>query len=51
MRKRTEIGLEKVLATQKNISRCRKKRKMENELRFFKLDFSKMVFVKEEALS
>ena len=28
-----------------------KKRKMENELRFFKLDFAKMVFAKEEALS
>ena len=24
---------------------------MENELRFFKLDFAKMVFAKEEALS
>ena len=28
-----------------------KKMKMENELRFFKLDFAKMVFAKEEALS
>ena len=28
-----------------------KKRKMENELRFFKLDFAKMLLVKEEALS
>ena len=28
-----------------------KKRKMENELRSFKLDFAKMVFAKEEALS
>ena len=28
-----------------------KKRKMENKLRFFKLDFAKMVFAKEEALS
>ena len=28
-----------------------KKRKMENELRFFKLDFAKMVLAKEEALS
>ena len=28
-----------------------KKRKMENELRFFKLDFAKMVLAKEETLS
>ena len=28
-----------------------KKRKMENELRFFKLYFTKMVFAKEEPLS
>ena len=28
-----------------------KKRKVENDLRFFKLDFPKMVLVKEEALS
>ena len=28
-----------------------KKRKMENELRFLKLDFAKMVLVKEGALS
>ena len=28
-----------------------KKRKVENELRFFKSDFAKMVLVKEEALS
>ena len=28
-----------------------KTRKMENELRFFKLDFAKMVLAKEEALS
>ena len=28
-----------------------KKRKMENELRFFKSDFPKMVLAKEEALS
>ena len=28
-----------------------KQRKVENELRFFKLDFAKMVFAKEEALS
>ena len=28
-----------------------KKRKVENELRFFKLDFAKMVLAKEEALS
>ena len=27
------------------------KRKMDNELRFFKLDFAKMVLAKEEALS
>ena len=27
------------------------KKKMENELRFFKLDFAKMVFAKEEAVS
>ena len=28
-----------------------KKRKVENELRYFKLDFAKMVLTKEEALS
>ena len=28
-----------------------KKRKVENELRFFKSDFAKMVLAKEEALS
>ena len=28
-----------------------KKRKLENELRFFKSDFAKMVLAKEEALS
>ena len=31
--------------------KMREKRKMENELRFFKPDFAKMVLVKEEALS
>lgn len=31
--------------------KLRKKRKIENELRFFKLDFAKMVLAKEEALS
>ena len=51
MRKRTEIGLEKVLSTLKNISRYGKKRKMESELIFFELDFAKMVLAKEEALS
>ena len=52
MRKRIEIGLEKMLSTLMNISRYwKKKRKMENELRIFKLDFAKMVFAKEEALS
>ena len=51
MRKRTEVGLEKVLSMLKNISRCRKKRTIENELRFCKSDFAKMVLAKEEALS
>ena len=46
MRKRTEVGLEKVLSTLRD-----KKRKVENELRFFKSDFAKMVLAKEEALS
>ena len=31
--------------------KMREKRKMENELRFLKLDFAKMVFTKEKALS
>ena len=51
MRKRTDVGLEKVLSTLKNISRLAKFGKMENELRIFKLDFAKMVLAKEEALS
>ena len=51
MRKRTDVGLEKVLSTLKHISRCDKKLKVENELRFFKSDFAKMVLAKEEALS
>ena len=46
MRKRTDVGLEKVLSTLRD-----KKRKVENELRFFKSDFAKMVLAKEEALS
>ena len=46
MRKITEVGLEKVLSTLRD-----KKRKVENELRFFKSDFAKMVLAKEEALS
>ena len=49
MRKRTQLGLENVLSTLKHISRCGIK--VENELRFFKLGFSKMVLAKEEALS
>ena len=52
MRKRTKVGLEKVLLTLKNILKMRdKKRKVENELRFFKSDFAKMVLAKEETLS
>ena len=51
MRKRTKVGLEIVLSTLKNIKMRDKNRKVENELRFFKSDFAKMVLAKEEALS
>ena len=41
-----------MLLTLKNILKMwDKKRKVENELRFFKSDFAKMVLAKEEALS
>lgn len=45
MRKRTEIGLEKVLSTLKNALRCGKKSKVEHELIFFRLDYAKMLLV------
>ena len=35
----------------KEYFKIQKNRKMKNELRFFKLDFAKMMFAKEEALS
>ena len=52
MRKRTEVGLEKVLSTLKNIRRCEIKRgrwRMSSD--FFKSYFAKMVLAKEETLS
>ena len=51
MRKRIEVGLEKVLSTLKNISRCGKKEEYGEWAQIFKLDFAKMVLAKEEALS
>ena len=51
MRKRTEIGLEKVVSTLKNISRYVKKEEDGEWAQVFKLDFGKMVLAKEEALS
>ena len=52
MRKRTEVGLEKVFVNDEEyLKMWDKKRKVENELRFFKSDFAKMVLAKEEALS
>ena len=51
MRKRTDVGLEKLLSTEEYLKMRNKKLKVENELRFFKSDFAKMVLVKEEALS
>ena len=52
MRKRTHVGLEKLLSNAEAHFKMRdKKLKVENELRFFKSDFAKMVLAKEEALS
>ena len=52
MRKRTEVGFEKVLSTLKNIGRCGIKRgRWRRSSDFFKSDFAKMVLAKEEALS
>ena len=51
MRKRTDVGLEKLLSTEEYLKMRDKKLKVENELRFFKSDFAKMVLAKEEALS
>ena len=42
---------ETVVNTEKYLKMRDKKLKVENELRFFKLDFAKMVLAKEEALS
>ena len=42
---------ESVVNTEEYLKMRDKKRKVENELRFFKSDFAKMVLAKEEALS
>ena len=42
---------ESVANAEKYLKMRDKKRKVENELRFFKSDFAKMVLAKEEALS
>ena len=42
---------ETVVNTEEYLKMQDKKRKVENELRFFKSDFAKMVLAKEEALS
>ena len=42
---------ESVVKTEEYLKMRDKKRKVENELRFFKSDFAKMVLAKEEALS
>jgi len=42
---------ESVVNTEEYLKMWDKKRKVENELRFFKSDFAKMVLAKEEALS
>ena len=42
---------ESVINTAEYLKMQDKKRKVEKELRFFKLDFAKMVLAKEEALS
>ena len=42
---------ETIVNTEEYLKMRDKKRKVENELRFFKSDFAKMVLAKEEALS
>ena len=42
---------ESVVSAEEYLNMRDKKRKMENELRFFKSNFAKMVLAKEEALS
>ena len=42
---------ESVVNTEEYFKMREKKRKMKNELRFFKLDFAKVVLAQEEALS
>ena len=42
---------ESVVNAEEYLKTWDKKRKVENELRFFKSDFAKMVLAKEEALS
>ena len=46
-----EENRENVVNAEKNFKMRDKKLKVENELRFFKLNFAKMVLAKEEALS
>ena len=46
-----EESRESVVNAEEYLKMRDKKRKVENELRFFKSDFAKMVFMKEEALS
>ena len=46
-----EENRESVVNAEEYLKMRDKKRKVENELRFFKFDFTKMVLVKEEALS
>ena len=46
-----EENRESVVNSEEYLKMRDKKRKVENELRFFKSDFAKMVLAKEEALS
>ena len=46
-----EENRESVVNAEEYLKMRDKKRKVENELRFFKSDFAKMVLAKEEALS
>ena len=46
-----EENRESVVNAEEYLKMRDKKRKVDNELRFFKSDFAKMVLVKEEALS
>ena len=47
---RCRLG-ESVVNAEEYLKMSKKERKVENELRFFKSDFAKMVLAKEEALS